>query len=171
MKAKCLAAGPQSLVTARHVAGEAPYFCAMCSAISWPSGPIRGLSSNGWKWISAVMSSIRAKAACSDFRPTTHQGQDTSDTKSIFMKPRPYTHLRQHETPTVTRFKPAPGPRHAASIKLKLIRRLPYRPARPGLRAPGYAPRATRPGPTPQWLPVTRDAQLVIALQQPRRRP
>ena len=65
-------------------AGVMPYFSVMCSVISWPSGAILGLSSKGWKCSSAWMSPrTRSSAWSSDFRPMTHQGQETSDTKSI----------------------------------------------------------------------------------------
>src|SRR5690606_25608453 len=64
--------------------GEDPYFCAMCSPMSWPSGPICGLSSKGWKWIRADSSSCRRPSAASSApSPMAHQGQETSETKSI----------------------------------------------------------------------------------------
>src|SRR5450830_546100 len=61
-----------------------PYFWAICSPISWPSGAILAFSSKGWKWISAWAVSFSLSSACSsDLRPITHQGQETSETKSI----------------------------------------------------------------------------------------
>src|SRR5450830_1151074 len=44
-----------------------------------------GFSSNGWKWISACTSAPSwSRASVRPRRPMTHQGQDTSLTKSIF---------------------------------------------------------------------------------------
>src|SRR5581483_2906945 len=54
--------------------------------MSSPSGAIWGLSSKGWKCMSTATSSCnRATAASSDCNPIAHQGQETSDTKSIFI--------------------------------------------------------------------------------------
>ena len=66
--------------------GVEPYLAPMCSTMFSPSGTIWGLSSNGWKAMSAVIpSGLRFSSACSSPpRPTTHQGQTTSETKSIF---------------------------------------------------------------------------------------
>src|SRR5262245_54487478 len=45
-----------------------------------------GLSSNGWKCTSAATRSpTRSSASSIPLSPMTHQGQDTSETKSIFM--------------------------------------------------------------------------------------
>src|SRR3989344_7513323 len=62
-----------------------PYFSVMCSTMFWPSAGMPGFSSNGWKWISACTSLPSwSRASVRPRRPMTHQGQDTSLTKSIF---------------------------------------------------------------------------------------
>ena len=64
--------------------GVAPYFSCRCSPMSWPSGPICGFSSKGWKCKSSATSPCSRSAACSSaLRPMMHQGQETSETKSI----------------------------------------------------------------------------------------
>src|SRR5689334_13613909 len=63
---------------------ERPYFLARCSSRSSPSGAMSGLSSKGWKWMSAAISPSRRFSAVSRLaRPTAHQGHTTSETKSI----------------------------------------------------------------------------------------
>src|SRR5487761_2314705 len=83
------ASSPRARIISRvcsDCSGVAPYFSARCSSMSWPPGGICGLSSNGWKWISVLTSSpSRAIAASSALSPITHQGQETSETKSIFI--------------------------------------------------------------------------------------
>ena len=72
----CLAAAERSDVE--------PYFFFTCSVVFSPSGGMSGLSSNGWKWISATTSGPIASSAClNDRSPITHQGQATSETKSM----------------------------------------------------------------------------------------
>ena len=66
--------------------GVDPYFCATCSRMFWPSGGMSGFSSNGWKWMSAfTRSPTRSNACSSPFKPMMHQGQTTSETKSMVM--------------------------------------------------------------------------------------
>ena len=63
-----------------------PYFFAMCSAVSSPSGAICGFSSKGWKCsVTGTSGPRRSSAVSSEARPMAHQGQETSETKSIFM--------------------------------------------------------------------------------------
>jgi hypothetical protein len=64
--------------------GVEPYFFRTCSKEFSPSGGMSGLSSKGWRWISAATSSpTAARAFISDLSPITHHGQATSETKSI----------------------------------------------------------------------------------------
>src|SRR5471032_1184165 len=80
-------AAPRARIASRDCAicsSVEPYLWAICSPISSPSGTILAFSSKGWKWISAWAVSFSLSSACSsDLRPITHQGQETSETKSI----------------------------------------------------------------------------------------
>ncbi len=80
-------AAPRSRIASRFASicsAELPYLRTRCSVESSPSGAICGFSSNGWKWISALTSpSSFASACCSEASPIAHQGQETSETKSI----------------------------------------------------------------------------------------
>src|SRR6185437_11306981 len=80
-------AAPRARIASRLASicsAELPYLRRRCSVESSPSAAICGFSSNGWKWISADTSpSSFASACCDDARPTAHQGQDTSETKSM----------------------------------------------------------------------------------------
>ena len=72
---------------AASCAGEAPYLRARCSTASSPSAGICGFSSKGWKCSStASCGPTRRSASSSEYRPTAHQGQATSETKSIFIE-------------------------------------------------------------------------------------
>ena len=63
-----------------------PYLRAMCSVVSSPSGAMPGFSSNGWKCsVTGTSGPRRSSAVSSAARPMAHQGQETSETKSIFM--------------------------------------------------------------------------------------
>ena len=43
--------------------GVMPYFCVMCSVISWPSAAMPGFNSNGWKCSSARTSPLTRSRA------------------------------------------------------------------------------------------------------------
>ncbi|MNE16279.1 hypothetical protein D3C80_1092200 [compost metagenome] len=66
--------------------GVEPYLRPICSTMFSPSGAICGFSSKGWKAMSAATPSPFkvSSAVVSPPRPTAHQGQTTSETKSIF---------------------------------------------------------------------------------------
>ena len=71
---------------AAESSGVRPYFWKMCSPMFWPPAGMSGLSSKGWKVMSAATTSaVRASACSSAPSPMTHHGQETSETKSILM--------------------------------------------------------------------------------------
>ena len=80
-------AAPRSRMAARlasNCAGVPPYLRARCSLISSPPGGMSGFSSKGWKCsVACTASALCASARCSEARPTAHQGQAMSETKSI----------------------------------------------------------------------------------------
>src|SRR5690606_2221134 len=80
-------AAPRSTMTcwlAAACSADMPYLRCRWPSASSPSAGICGFSSNGWKWISASTSPrVRSSARSSDIRPTAHQGQTTSETKSM----------------------------------------------------------------------------------------
>jgi len=69
-----LAARAYQRARALRLFGGCSVFLGQCSVMSWPSGGICGLSSNGWKWISVFTSSPSCAIACSNaLSPITHQ--------------------------------------------------------------------------------------------------
>src|SRR3712207_3587957 len=79
---------PRARIIARLAADCAavePYFSVICSPRFCPPAGKLGLSSNGWKVMSASTASAALASACSSpHRPMTHHGHATSETKSIF---------------------------------------------------------------------------------------